>query len=1146
MFGAFMSDTTAYISYKGAEYPLLMLKLDESLNDGIHAEFETVIPFEVNAQTWLGRLVRIQCQVNNSTRLFPLTVTSIEVFAESVEGVSVRLMCESEIALLKYSHGMSAMKNNTVETAIQALLAKNDFDDFQRQWHSYKNDDVLLNRIQHPNETDEHFFRRLLSEHGITVQSFIDDAGEERFLLSNSQGDFKTCLKETMGIIDSKDTINASGFLTLHECSEIGSTAFSISTLSPDNASIISCELPNNNDDIPTLMESHLVGHTQSHKVNMNTLLQKKAMHNSSRFFLKGTSNEPLMQAGKRFNLDTPEWDHIQAGAYLITRVHHEFTSSTKTKNARYTNEVRAIPGGELFIPKAQDKIQTHAFTAQLEGDNKVPTLFDHKFQTRVHGTNQEALSPITQLQPFVGSNNSGWHQPLLGSSALVLNTAFNEPDSIYSLGSFSTDNRPSVVDNQSNIGSHAFVSHSGHRMEFNTLADTQTSNINTNDNNQSLQYKISSSEKSLHLSSQNSSVTKTIEGNLALNTQSSLKEFMNTQQLNITGDYLIETLEGNMTSQIAELHSDTVKGTHVTQAGQNLKLNIANDLTLKSKGNLTFHSTQGDMQLALHNGQLQLQTPGQLIISGDGQGDIHLTNKKSGILLSSQGDVTLYGETLAMNASSNLSLTGHVNYDDKGSAPTLNLPESIMPTLAYLDARPVHLAQTPATKAEVQFLGEGESETLNNRLVTLGNAEAIEVAGKKLSFPSNTIVTQSSDYQTVPQGHSTGIQANHKLLQSKQLFAPVIFNWNKQDTETLLTPEQLHYFKTQGNNAFIFIHGYDVGFGEFAQQINDIQLQGDQFDIDWSSKAQTILRSFNALEKQFPALYLGQSEGIAIPDSLQSSNEDHDALNGSEMHNWLLHIEDNLNRATGQFDGSDYTKYQRIIGIAWKGQIGGNLSALAFPWSEKNADDPILIERLSGLLLQLSTAKITINIMAHSLGSRVVLNALQHLGNKGKKNIVEHLFLWDAAVANNALSTDYSAPYFHAANVADKITVLYSQFDRVLEDAYSGDKFLGLQTLPKVHLGLESPIPRPALGHDGPDKTNNSIRELIKSGKIIPAPLTQWATHEGFSSTHSYMKIPSKDIMKHGYQQFIINQTYGLTSFGNYDGSKFPKGEQQ
>ena len=183
---------------------------------------------------------------------------------------------------------------------------------------------------------------------------------------------------------------------------------------------------------------------------------------------------------------------------------------------------------------------------------------------------------------------------------------------------------------------------------------------------------------------------------------------------------------------------------------------------------------------------------------------------------------------------------------------------------------------------------------------------------------------------------------------------------------------------------------------------------------------------------------------------------------------------------------------------------------------------------------------------MAHSLGSRVVLNALQHLGNKGKKNIVEHLFLWDAAVANNALSTDYSAPYFHAANVADKITVLYSQFDRVLEDAYSGDKFLGLQTLPKVHLGLESPIPRPALGHDGPDKTNNSIRELIKSGKIIPAPLTQWATHEGFSSTHSYMKIPSKDIMKHGYQQFIINQTYGLTSFGNYDGSKFPKGEQQ
>jgi hypothetical protein len=462
------------------------------------------------------------------------------------------------------------------------------------------------------------------------------------------------------------------------------------------------------------------------------------------------------------------------------------------------------------------------------------------------------------------------------------------------------------------------------------------------------------------------------------------------------------------------------------------------------------------------------------------------------------------------------------------------------MPTLAYLDARPVHVAQKPATKADVQFLGEGAPEQLNNT-VTLRGAEAIEIAGKKLPFPSNTITTQTSDYQTVPQGHSTGIQANHKLLEAKQLFPPIFLDWNDPEVtpiENPLSQDQIDYFKAQGHNAFIFVHGYNVGFGDFAQQINNIQLQGDQFEIGWSSKPQTILRSFDILAKQFPVLYLGRGEGIAIPDSLQSSDEDHDALNGSEMHNWLLHIEDNLNRATGQFDGSDYTKYQRIIGIAWKGQIGGMFSDAMFLPAEKQADNTTLIEHLSGLLLQLSKAKITINIMAHSLGSRVVLNALQHLGNKGKRNIVEHLFLWDAAVANNALSTDYSAPYFHAANVTDKITVLYSQFDRVLEDAYSGDKFLGLQTLPKVHLGLESPIPHSALGLNG--VTNlNIIKQL--GDKLIQAPLTRWATHEGFTATHNYMKIPSKDIMVHGYQTYVINARQGVKVFGSYDPSLFP-----
>ena len=653
----------AYVLYEGSQYPLRALHVDENLEAGIHATLETIVPEGVNAADWLGNLARVQFQVEDSTRMFPLTITQAEIFAESVEGLSLRLKLASQLEMLHYSSGARAFQKTNVESAIQALLSQNEFDEFQRQWRYYKDDSVLTNRLQYFNESDKVFFYRLLAEHGITVQSVIDDAGEERFVFAMNN-EFTPCDNATP----------QDKFFMQGEASHYYPTAFSIATLSPDDAKIFSSELENNSAEFPTLPNNMLRGHTLKYKVNTDTLTQKQNEHAVAQSSLQVHSTEPSLRAGGRFTTDD--------GAYLITHVTHEFKASTKHKSARYTNQVSAIASSQTFIPHRPLPLKTHAVTVQLDGDDIIPTLSEHKIKVRAHAANEEVLSTLTQLQSFVGTDNSGWHQPLLGSSALVLNTAFHEPDSVYALGSFATGDRPSVVDNQNNIGSHAFVSHSGHRMEFNGLSDLQVTNINTNDNAQSLQYKIIPSETTLNLSSQNSSVLKTVQGNMSVSSGSGLKEFSNTQQLNVTGDYSMETSQGDIHTQVADLHSDIVTGTHRTQAGKNVTVNITQALNLKSTGNITFHSVQGDMQLSLQNGQLQLQTPSQLIISGDGNGDIHLSNTHAGVMLSSGGDVTLYGNTFATNASSQLSLKGHVNYDDKGAMPPAPAPAKT-PTIA-------------------------------------------------------------------------------------------------------------------------------------------------------------------------------------------------------------------------------------------------------------------------------------------------------------------------------------------------------------------------------------------------------------------------------------------------------------------------------
>ncbi|MGC3875125.1 hypothetical protein ACPF7Z_17890, partial [Halomonas sp. GXIMD04776] len=62
---------------------------------------------------------------------------------------------------------------------------------------------------------------------------------------------------------------------------------------------------------------------------------------------------------------------------------------------------------------------------------------------------------------------------------------------------------------------------------------------------------------------------------------------------------------------------------------------------------------------------------------------------------------------------------------------------------------------------------------------------------------------------------------------------------------------------------------------------------------------------------------------------------------------------------------------------------------------------------RLVNVLGQLLEAGIRVNMIGHSLGARVALTALNLLGERGVQQRIDHLFLWQPAVADNALSPD-------------------------------------------------------------------------------------------------------------------------------------------
>ena len=270
--------------------------------------------------------------------------------------------------------------------------------------------------------------------------------------------------------------------------------------------------------------------------------------------------------------------------------------------------------------------------------------------------------------------------------------------------------------------------------------------------------------------------------------------------------------------------------------------------------------------------------------------------------------------------------------------------------------------------------------------------------------------------------GHTLGEGIELTVIQGERkakaihLPPPVVINLREEASASgdLLTDEQLDYFRANGNNALIFMHGYNVPHGDWGR-------------LGWHSHTASVWQDPHTVNDEY--------------------------LNGSGAHNWAVHMEYQLNRAAG-FDGKDWMPYSRIINISWPGDTGSTdlmqaeLNAMASG------------RRLVPLLLKLADAGIAINMLSNSLGARVALTALNILGTLGKRNLVDHLFLWQPAVADNALTNDSSRdvhplglgvfPAAHSA--ARKIVVLHSRSDGILGPDNSDDDVLWRKALSFKH----------------------------------------------------------------------------------------------
>lgn len=587
--------------------------------------------------------------------------------------------------------------------------------------------------------------------------------------------------------------------------------------------------------------------------------------------------------------------------------------------------------------------------------------------------------------------------------------------------------------------------------------------------------------------------------------------------------------------------------------------LNITVDKNIKHTvvyGNATY-TVEGATKIQTQNG-IRFYSEGDLLLkTGDG---------KSGVKLGKDGHIVLFGNMINLVAD-HVEFKGNVNHSM--SAETLKLPANIAPSVLENIPKFKPTPENPLKpEAHVQhrivlkypdseldphefehdiryrFMrdrnGEIKLDTIHH-INAMGLCEKLneilvkEQAGLVLLSTARTqLICPDSGEPLASLLIDKAKLDENKPIEVLCLPPPVIVNLredrdaNDSCSRDTLTDAELNYFKKNGNTATVFIHGFNVKYGAYAK--------------DKHSGAVLNVREEKTMDK---------SEGALA---------------------WYPNMEYNLNKAAGFEDDYRDKRYTRIIGMAWSGDV----FPLDYLKAENCADTAA--KSLSNLIKQLKGAGVEINIIAHSLGNRVLLCALNELAqDEANYNIINQSFLWQAACPDTALSNsnahDSSAKgnWFlpHAYKASRTLVVLHSEHDEILPREYAiahhagtppscsfsftgngcteqerkmvADKWKRRGMRPELE-GMMEPIDstvinqhgnlhvvRPALGYAGYLSEDNPAKkfceDLEKERRLAYVDQKDWL------SGHSAMKVPSEELMRNVYIPEILDRI----SFGKY-----------
>lgn len=618
-------------------------------------------------------------------------------------------------------------------------------------------------------------------------------------------------------------------------------------------------------------------------------------------------------------------------------------------------------------------------------------------YRVRLWLNRETVTPPLRLMQPYAGpptSERSGFHFPLHGDTDVVLSCLNQNPQQLIILGAFTHDKQPDAV-TSTNAHQHIMQTHQGLGMCFDDK--TQTLSLYTKGKKQRCDIGIPEGmAEGIRLLTDTGELEIYAKEGIHLHIKENYHSHAKTQRNRIGGDFFLKSqdlqleagkaihIESQLTQSLKaktlELNSTHLKahakGKQAWQAHQHLHIKT-NTLRIDAGTHAAIKATQS-LQLAIGDKHLRFTDTGQL----------ELTHP-----------LTVHSKTINHHQTHALNSGATAQFDD--TAVKAALRNAVKGIPLFNRPRP----QQPTTMVDVPL--------------------------SSVNFYRHQpeLYQQHARY---PKKMPPVIINLHDAMWDESLGVTRFKTRQDKHARAFLSLAELNYFKEQGDNVTLFIHGFNVPYGAFSKQITKVsmdltsyphalQMSSDHFNrllVDHSDELSTYYQDPASLMTEIP---------LAHRDEKQLGE-----INGRGMHEWVIYFERAMNEAANT--ASQRNAFQRCLFIAWPGEPPSPADYMEAA-NRSREFGPIVAELIKEI--KAFSPSMQINMVAHSQGNGVMLKALEHLGRTSNVQ-VDHCYFWDAAIPASSLSPEPPAipsPWYspNAHKAAQYFRVLFSRNDNIL-----------------------------------------------------------------------------------------------------------------